>query len=315
MRKTLITGVTGFVGKWLSSSLHAEGFEVHGLDRWDNCPYENVTYHQCDILDAQSMIETISSINPDSVYHLAAISYLPEADLSPRNSLDINIMGTVSVLDAVKQNNPSCRILIVGSSKEYDDAIDSECLSEETQPNPTNFYGISKYAGEMIGKQYVRQYGMDIRFSRSFNHTGPGQSPRFVCSDWAKQVVAIIHNHAEPSLSVGNIESIIDFTDVRDVVQAYIAILERGKKGEIYNVCSGNGFELKWILEYLISKSSKPITIQSLDKKFRTHKTNNKMLGNFTKLHSHTGWKPTIQFKQTLDDTFNFWENEIITKT
>jgi GDP-4-dehydro-6-deoxy-D-mannose reductase len=156
---------------------------------------------------------------------------------------------------------------------------------------------------------------MDIRFSRSFNHTGPGQSPRFVCSDWAKQVVAIIHNHAEPSLSVGNIESIIDFTDVRDVVQAYIAILERGKKGEIYNVCSGNGFELKWILEYLISKSSKPITIQSLDKKFRTHKTNNKMLGNFTKLHSHTGWKPTIQFKQTLDDTFNFWENEIITKT
>jgi GDP-4-dehydro-6-deoxy-D-mannose reductase len=156
---------------------------------------------------------------------------------------------------------------------------------------------------------------MDIRFSRSFNHTGPGQSPRFVCSDWAKQVVAIIHNQAEPTLSVGNIETIIDFTDVRDVVQAYIAILEKGKSGEIYNVCSGIGFELKWILGYLISKSSKPISIQSLDKKIRTHKTNNKILGDFSKLHSHTEWKPAIPFKQTLDDTFNFWENEMITKT
>jgi GDP-4-dehydro-6-deoxy-D-mannose reductase len=314
MRKTLITGVTGFVGKWLSYALRNQGFEVNGLDRWNECPYDNVLYHQCDILDAKDMTETISAIKPDTVFHLAAISYLPEADLSPRNSLDINIMGTISVLDAVRHSNPSCRVLLIGSSKEYDDGIDSDCLSEETQPNPTNFYGISKYAGELIGLQYVRQYGMDIRFTRSFNHTGPGQSPRFVCSDWAKQVASIIYNSADPTLSVGNLDPVIDFTDVRDVVNAYIEILEHGQKGEVYNVCSGTGYELRWILEYLIAKSARSITIQSFDKKLRIHKTNTKILGDYSKLHAHTGWKPEIPFKQTLDDTFNYWENEFKTR-
>jgi GDP-4-dehydro-6-deoxy-D-mannose reductase len=315
MRKTLITGVTGFVGKWLSDSLNRKGFEVHGLDRWNECSYENVQYHQCDILDARAMAETVSSINPDTVYHLAAISYLPEADLSPRNSLDINIMGTVSVLDAVRQNNAASRVLLIGSSKEYDDAIDSDCLSESTQPDPTNFYGISKYAGEMIGLQYVRQYGMDIRCTRSFNHTGPGQSPRFVCSDWAKQVVSIMNNKTEPTLTVGNLDAIIDFTDVRDVVDAYIAILEQGVKGEVYNVCSSKGHELKWILDYLISKSPCPISVQTMDKKMRKHKTNVKILGDNSKLRSHTGWNPLIPFEQTLDDTFNFWKNDFVSKT
>ncbi|NLE00173.1 MAG: NAD-dependent epimerase/dehydratase family protein [Fibrobacter sp.] len=311
MRKTLITGVTGFVGKWLSNALRIGGFEVHGLDRWNNCPYDEVIYHQCDILDAQAMNEVISSIKPDTVFHLAAISYLPEADHSPRNSLDINIMGTVSVLDAVKQVTPSSRVLLIGSSKEYDDAIDSDCLSEATHPSPTNFYGISKYAAELIGLQYVRQYGMDIRFTRSFNHTGPGQSPRFVCSDWAKQVASIAFTDTKPLLSVGNLDPVIDFTDVRDVVNAYIKILEDGHPGEVYNVCSGNGYELRWILEYLIAKSPRTITIQTFDKKFRDHKTNNKILGDYSRLHAHTGWKPLIPFTQTLDDTFNYWENEL----
>lgn len=310
-RKALITGITGFVGKWLSEHLISEGFELYGIDRWAQCPYEGVKYQQIDILNTTSLGKFLQSIQPDTIYHLAAISFLPEADLSPIHALEINIMGTVTILDAMKQNCPGSKILLIGSSKEYSDRINSECVSEEIHPDPTNFYGISKYSGELIGLQYFRQFGIDVRCTRSFNHTGPAQSPRFVCSDWAKQVASIELGLSEARISVGNTDSVIDFTDVRDVVKAYVDILEKGCKGRVYNVCSGKGYPLKWILTSLISKSSRNIIISSDDKKLRVHKDNLIMFGDNRQLRNDTGWQLGIPFEKTLDDLYNYWLNEL----
>ncbi len=249
----------------------------------------------------------LQSVQPDTIYHLAAISFLPEADLSPGHALEINIMGTVSILDALKQHCPSAKILLIGSSKEYSDEINSEQVSESIHPSPTNFYGISKYAAELIGQQYHRQYGLDVRCTRSFNHTGPAQSPRFVCSDWAKQVASIELGLTDATISVGNLDSVIDFTDVRDVVRAYHSILDNGTSGRVYNVCSGKGVSLQWILNFLISKSTKEITISSDEKKLRSHKTNTIMLGDNSLLKNETGWKTLIPFEKTLNDLYLYW--------
>ncbi len=310
-RKTLITGITGFVGKWLSEYLISKNLEVYGVDRWAQCPYEGVNYEQIDILNTSLLGKYLHSVQPDTVYHLAAISFLPEADLSPGHALQINIMGTVSILDALKQYSPSAKILLVGSSKEYSDDINSEQVSETVHPSPTNFYGISKYAAELIGQQYHRQYGLDVRCTRSFNHTGPAQSPRFVCSDWAKQVASIELGLTNATISVGNLDSVIDFTDVRDVVAAYYSILENGVGGRVYNVCSGKGISLQWILNSLISKSTKEIAIKYDEKKLRSHKTNTIMLGDNSLLRNETGWQALIPFEKTLDDLYDYWLEDL----
>ncbi|NLE03082.1 MAG: NAD-dependent epimerase/dehydratase family protein [Fibrobacter sp.] len=310
-KTALITGITGFVGTWLSNLLQSEGYSVYGFDRWNEFSNQSINYSQIDILDSLAIGKLLESVRPDHIYHLAAISYLPEADISPRHAMNINIMGTISLLDAVKQFSPNSKVLLVGSSKEYDDSINSESVSEITHPFPTNFYGISKYAGELLGQQYCRQFNIDVRCTRSFNHTGPGQSPRFVCSDWAKQVAEIEAGLRAPQISVGNLEPVIDFSDVRDVVRAYYLILTSGNAGEIYNVCSGRGIALKQILDILIKKSSKNITVQLEDKKLRAHKTNTIMIGDNSKLRNSTSWNTQYQMSETLEDLMSYWNNEL----
>jgi GDP-4-dehydro-6-deoxy-D-mannose reductase len=215
------------------------------------------------------------------------------------------------LLDAVRMHSLTARLLLIGSSKEYSQSTNIAIIHEDTPADPTNFYGISKYTGEMIGRQYHRQFGIDVRCTRSFNHTGPGQSSRFVCSEWARQIAEIALGRAEPKISVGNINAIIDFSDVRDVVAAYYQIITQGKSGEIYNVCSGKGISLQWILEYLISKSGKQITIKPLQEKLRVNESSVKMVGTYTKLNDHTGWKPSISIEQSLDDVYSWWIQQL----
>ncbi|HON09356.1 MAG TPA: GDP-mannose 4,6-dehydratase [Chitinispirillaceae bacterium] len=306
-KKAMITGITGFAGKWLSEYLIGCGYEVYGIDKGPSCSITGANYSQISILDSDRLSDYLSSIKPDEVYHLAAISFPPEADKSPRSSLEVNIIGTVSVLDAVRKGSPDARTLLIGSSKEYSRESISEQFTENSNPDPVDFYGVSKYCAELIGMQYVRRFEMDIRFTRSFNHTGPGQSPLFVCSDWAKQVAGISLGLSEPVISVGNLQSTIDFSDVRDVVRAYHQILDKGIKGEVYNVCSGKGYTLNWILEYLTGKSRVKIDIRTEEKKLQIHGTRGRIVGDNSRLTVQTGWRSRIPFEKTLDDIYDYW--------
>ncbi|MGA2505950.1 MAG: GDP-mannose 4,6-dehydratase [Chitinispirillaceae bacterium] len=309
-KKAFITGCAGFAGKYLAGYLAGQGWRVYGTDRWPSCDCRDVEYHEGDILDTAAIAQMLFSIRPERIFHLAGVSFPSDADKSPRQALDINIMGAASILDAAHQACPSSRILLVGSSKQYSDAAAVDAISEETPCSPTSFYGISKYAAECIGVQFVRQYGMDIRFTRSFNHTGPGQSPRFVCSDWTKQVVAIELGKADARdarVRVGDTGPAIDFTDVRDVVRAYHLILENGCAGEAYNVCSGRAVPLKDLLSEIVRKASRKIVIEQDHTRDRLHKTGVKTIGDHSKLTRATGWQPEIPLSKTLDDLYRWW--------
>jgi GDP-4-dehydro-6-deoxy-D-mannose reductase len=309
--KAFITGITGFVGNFLSEHLKGNGFSVAGLDRWPACDIPGVTYFEGDLLDTAVLAEFLHTVKPDRVFHCAAISVPSDADHSPRHSLDVNIMGTASLLDAVRQSCPSARTLVVGSTKQYGAHVFDGPVAETTRCLPTDFYGLSKYAAECIGMQYVKQFGMDVRFSRSFNHTGPGQSPRFVCSDWARQAASIEAGKADPVMRVGDCEPAIDFTDVRDVVKAYALILEKGRRGEAYNVCSGTAIALKDLLALIIGKASKQITVEQDTARLKSHTIGIKTVGDHTKLTRETGWAPEIPMEKTIGDLYEYWLSQI----
>ncbi|MBN1131033.1 MAG: GDP-mannose 4,6-dehydratase, partial [Chitinispirillaceae bacterium] len=158
-KKAFITGITGFVGKFLSDHLRKTGFSVAGLDRWPTCDAPNCTYFEGDLLDTGVLSELLHTFKPDWIFHLAAVSTPSEADLSPRHALNVNIMGTASLLDAVRQSCPSARTLLVGSAKQYGAHRFDRPITEATPCRPTDFYGLSKHTAELIGIQYVNQFG------------------------------------------------------------------------------------------------------------------------------------------------------------
>jgi GDP-4-dehydro-6-deoxy-D-mannose reductase len=310
MTSALITGINGFVGHHLASLLAAHGRQVAGMGIEQACSLPDVPYTMVDITDSDSIGREIAHLRPQEIYHLAAATIPSDADTTPRPALEINISGTISVLDAMKRFCPSARLLVVGSSKEYG-ITGIGPVSEDVTPNPTDFYGISKYASELIGLQYCRQYGLDIRFTRSFNHTGPGQSDSFVCSDWARQVACAEQGRGPAEIRVGDCNAEIDFLDVRDVVRAYDLIMEKGRPGEVYNVCSGRTQKLSAVLEYLTGKSTTTIRVITEENKFRKVKTARTLAGDNAKLCRETGWKPQIPFEKTLDDLFGYWTRKV----
>lgn len=315
VKKAFITGAAGFVGKFLAAHLSERGYKVYGTDRLPSCGCPNVDYHEGDILDTAAMAQQFSGIKPDMIFHLAGVSVPGDVDRSPQNALAINIMGAVSVLDAALQSCASSKILIVGSSKQYGEAVADSAISETTLCAPTSFYGVSKYAAELIGMQYVRQHGMDVRFTRSFNHTGPGQAEQFVCSDWSKQVAEIALGKADRRIRVGDTSPAIDITDVRDVVRAYVLILEKGTKGEAYNVCCGKAFPLSELLAAIIAKSGRKITVEQDSLRIQKHRTPQKSTGDRSKLSGATGWEPEIPLSKTLDDVYRFWLDRLPRQT
>ncbi len=308
MKKAFITGVNGFVGGVLAKHLSGE-FQVIGTDLEPHCKSPDVDhYFPADIRDGQKLEQIFTEHSFDHVYHLAAISSLPKANSSPHLTMEINLLGTISLLDAAAATKSSSRILIVGSSKEYSPGLPGP-IDEQAQMIPTSFYGISKLACELCARQYIGR-GLDILFSRSFNHTGPGQAPSFVLSDWTRQAALIRHNKQEPVLETGSLEESIDFTDVRDVVRAYQLILDKGKTGEAYNVCSGEGVRLSDVLDMIVSKTEMPVSIKSSQAKL-SRTSVPQPAGNNGKLISHTGWSRSFTLDQTIEDLYHYWLTEI----
>jgi len=307
MKKAFITGINGFVGRHCVDQLLRNGYRVRGIDTAEHCASDEVEYACLDLLETRELTEFLSSSRPDEIYHLAAVSFLPDAEASPRNALSSNILGSVSLLDAVRSSCPQARILLVSSSKVYRPLKRQGFLSESDQIAPDSFYGISKCAMEQIGLRYHHQFRLAVRISRSFNHTGPGQSPRFVCSDWAKQVAEIELGRKKPFLEVGSLTHALDFCDVRDVVAAYRLLCRQGRSGAVYNVCSGSVTKLDYIASYCMKKSSHSIRVRSRESRQRVGVDYYDNAGDNTALKRDTGWEPVIPLEQTLDDLYEYW--------
>lgn len=306
--KVLVTGCNGFAGKYLCENLQRNGNEVYGVDLQES-PFEDyVTYKQLDITDYADVKAEIESWRINAVYHLAALANPRAANEHPLQAVRINTLATVNFIDFCRLHS-NIRLLVVGSSEEYK-VKKSESIEylEKDDLESHNIYGASKIAAEIIGKEYVRQYGCKIFFTRSFNHTGPGQTPDYVLSDFAKQCADIKNLKQKSEIHVGNIEIARDFLDVRDVVVAYEKIINFGMAGETYNVCSGRSYKLRDLLNHLISLTGLPDVRIIVDKEKVRSSEPIMIRGNSDKITADTDWRPTYPMESTLNDLFSYWE-------
>jgi GDP-4-dehydro-6-deoxy-D-mannose reductase len=304
--KVLITGATGFVGSYLCPKLKSRGHVIYGTcfpERPENC--DRTVADQIvhlDIRDAEELSGFVEKIRPDWVFHLAAVSSVRRSWEMREETFRTNLAGTNNLFEAIRQYSPRSRILYVSSSDVYGvlTPID-KALSEEDPTEPVNPYAFTKIAGELLAKFYSRIEGLDIVCARPFPHTGPGQSADFVCPDWALQIAQIERGDLDPVLSVGNTGIQRDFLDVRDVVKAYVFLMEKGRNGEIYNICSGQAIALKNVLDKLLSLTSEEIEVRIDPLKMR--KTDIPLLvGDNQKIRNETSWEPEIPIEQTLSD-------------
>lgn len=306
--KALITGVNGFVGNYLSKYLVEQGYTVYGTVIEDNVVMENVHIKKMNLLNKDEVTKTIKSINPDQIYHLAGQSAVGLSWKEPTLTMDVNINGTINLLDAVRENSIDTKVLIIGSSDQYGVIKPEDCpISEDHQLNPSSPYAISKVTQEQISKLYIKSYKMNIIMVRAFNHIGPMQSKNFVVSDFASKI-AEIEKGAEPVIRVGNLEAYRDFTDVRDIVRGYYMLMKSGKIGEVYNIGSGNAYKIQDILDILLSLSTTKIKVETDPDKLRPSDVPLIQCHN-SKIKSHINWMPQYDIKNTLKDTLDYWRN------
>lgn len=307
MRRSLVTGAAGFVGGYLIDHLLELGDQVYAT----KLPAEEIHKECCvknlDILDAEEVQRFISEINPDRIFHLAAQSSVAVSWEKPALTAQINVIGAINLLEAVRKSVSDAVILLIGSSEEYGRSIAQNGTINEEQPAaPVNIYAATKAAQNSIGGIYHSAYGMNIINVRAFNHFGPGQSPRFVISDFCKQTAEIECGKREPIISVGNISARRDFTDVRDIVRAYAALAEKGKSGETYNVGSGKAVEIRSILDMILSLSDAEITVKSDPERMRPVDVP-VIRADITRIIGDTGWMPLRDICDTITDTLNYW--------
>jgi GDP-4-dehydro-6-deoxy-D-mannose reductase len=246
--------------------------------------------------------------NPDLVYHLAAVSAVGPSWSNPRLTFEVNVLGSFNIFEAAMNLPSPPRILNVSTSQIY--ARSSGPLSENSPLNPENPYAASKAMTELLMVQYRNCVNGGIITARSFNHTGPGQLPTFVLSSIAKQLAAIELGLASPTLKVGNTAVTRDFTDVRDVVNAYGLLLEKGTTGEVYNVCSGRPVLLADVIKKFQMNCRASITVEVDQDRVRPSDAA-KMVGDPTKIHTATGWVPDIPLETTIRDLQEYWRGRV----
>jgi GDP-4-dehydro-6-deoxy-D-mannose reductase len=224
--------------------------------------------------------------------------------------METNLMGTFFLFEAVRKYAPESRVLLVSSCDVYGASSPAKALREEDPFHITSPYAFTKVSGELLSRFYIQIEKLNIVLARPFPHTGPGQSSDFVCSDWACQIAKIEKGLMEPAIKVGNVEVQRDFLDVRDVVRAYFLLMKKGKKGEVYNVCSGKLISLKEILDILLSFSSKKIKVK-VDPQKKRKIDIPCLLGDNNKIERETSWRPDIPIEKTLRDLLEYWRQRV----
>lgn len=316
--KYLVTGITGFAGSHLAERLLAqEDAEVHGTIRWRSRT-ENIEgirdrlqLHTCDLRDATAVRELVARVRPNGIFHLAAQSFVPMSWIAPAETLGTNIIGQTNLFEAVRAAGLDCRIQIAGSSEEYGLVLPDETPIKETNPlRPLSPYGVSKVAQDAMGWQYFKSYGLKIVRTRAFNHTGPRRGEVFATSNFARQVALIEAGKQPPAISVGNLEAVRDFTDVRDTVVAYHLLLEKGEPGEVYNICTGSGWRIGDMLEVLLKLSRVKVEVKPDPARMRPSDVE-LLVGDPARLKQRTGWEPKYAFEQTMADLLDHWRTRV----
>jgi GDP-4-dehydro-6-deoxy-D-mannose reductase len=309
--KVLVIGAAGFVGGHLINLLcslpeveaYATKLENENIE--SKLPADNII--NLDILDRNKVDLILGKLYPDYIIHLAAQSSVSFSWKAPALTYNINVIGAINVLEAVRKANICTRLLFIGSAEEYGNVkLEELPINESANIVPGNPYAISKVSQEMAALLYKDAYKMDIVLVRAFNHIGPGQSPTFALPGFAKQIAEIEKGIQKPVILTGNLDAKRDFTDVRDIVRGYWGLLQRGKSGEIYNIGSGRSFSIRNLLNRLIGMSSMKIEVQTDPDKLRPVDIP-ELRADISKIQSHIDWQPQIEMDKTLSDTLDYW--------
>jgi GDP-4-dehydro-6-deoxy-D-mannose reductase len=316
--KVLVTGIDGFVGSHAAEFLLGLGTEVHGTvlpggpGKTIAHLRDRVHLHTADLVDREAVVRILRELRPDRIIHLAGQASVPSSLADPAATFDVNVMGGVAVLEgarltALDGHAPS--VLVVSTAEVYDRSHEPP-IREETPLLPRSPYAVSKVCLELIAREYRRISGLNVTIVRPFNHAGPRQSPSFSSSDFARQFAMIAAGKASPVIQAGNLESRRDFTDVRDVVRAYWAILDHPSDHTVFNLCSEQSHTIREMLALLGEVSGCAVRIVTEDARTRTHDTPF-IAGSAARLRAVTGWHPTIPFRQTLADVFAYWAADV----
>lgn len=307
--KSLIVGGAGFVGAYLIRHLRDD---LHHEVVVTKMAHEQIGEGGIEVLDLnilekESIVHLLNQIRPDCIFHLAAQSSVALSWKNPTLTVDVNIKGSINLLDAIRESHITPRVLLIGSGEEYGHIRPEETpIQEDNSLRPGNIYAATKACQNMIGHIYANAYNMDIMMVRAFNHTGPNQAPMFVVADFCKQVADAEAGLNDAVIRVGNLSAKRDFTDVRDVVRAYGLLMEKGKKGETYNVGSGHAVSIDSILQMIVSMAKCEIKIEVDPAKLRPVDVPI-IEANTSKLCECTGWENKIPLRQTIWETLEHY--------
>ena len=300
-KKLFVTGLSGFVGKhlrdWIESSL-APGWSLVETARFD-------------LRDTASLSAVFQGVCPDAVIHLAGQTFVPESFRDPQATFEVNLLGTLNLLQALKQGGFSGSVLYVSSGDVYGQVAEHALpIGEDRLPHPRNPYAVSKLSAELLCRQWSYAEGWRIMVARPFNHVGAGQGENFVLASAARQIARMRKGLQAPLLEVGDVDVTRDFLDVRDVVAAYFDILEKGESGEVYNVCSGQERTIRDLIQAMAALAGIELELAQDPTRMRRAEQR-RVCGSYAKLHEATGWEPKITIKQTLTTILSDWESRV----
>jgi GDP-4-dehydro-6-deoxy-D-mannose reductase len=319
MKRVLITGITGFAGSHLADFLLAEHpeVEVWGTYRWRS-RRENIEHIEgrirlleCELDDATAVRRALEASLPDAIFHLAAQSFVPASWVAPADTLRSNILGQTNIFEAIRELELDPVIQIACSSEEYGLVLPGETPIKESNPlRPLSPYAVSKVAQDYLAYQYFQSYGIKAIRTRGFNHEGPRRGEVFVMSNFAKQVATIEAGLHEPLIRVGNLDSVRDFTDVRDMVRAYWLAVNRATPGEVYNIASGHGITIRDMLQKILDRAQVEVKIETDPARLRPSDVE-VLIGDATRFRAATGWEPRIPLDRTIADTLDYWRGRL----
>jgi GDP-4-dehydro-6-deoxy-D-mannose reductase len=313
--RALITGISGFVGSHLAEYLlEATDWEIAGTvfgpygNIADLCGHLELYPAELSRLDVVTFV--LEQARPDAIFHLAAQPLVSASRRNPWGTLETNIRMQLSLLEGVARVKPDCQVLVVGSSEEYGQVSPEDLpVDEDTPFRPMNAYALSKVAQDLMGLQYHLADKLHIVRVRPFNHIGPRQRLGFVTADFASQIAAAELGLQPPVIAVGNLDARRDFSDVRDVVQAYAALMTQGLPGQVYNVGAGESHSIGEILDTLLAMSRVPIEVRQDPDRMRPSETPD-IVCDAARIRNLCGWHTTIPLEQSLQDVLDYWRQE-----